>query len=258
MDFAPSAQAVNLPSSLEAAEAMTTAPAAKKVRVEEPKPFRALDVDAMTVKVVDGREEQYYLPLLDNESIRFLLTPEEPSTIIWGFDMEGVVEQRSFNSSMQPKKSGSENLSIRIDIGKEQADFLEKLDEKMQALFGADATWVPMVSKNDKFEKPTTKLNVCLRGDDANLTLLKVKRGDGPVEKGHGWDFLKTVAIDTRGRQNAFTGAEVKVVAKLRAWKMTGKSDNVVRAGIAMAATQLFIKPKPREVVEEADILEDW
>ena len=77
------------------------------------------------------------------------------------------------------------------------------------------------------------------------------------MERGHGWDFLKGYADIERNRRNAFTGAEVKVVAKLRAWKMTDK-DGKVRAGVSLAATQLFIKPKPRIVIEEADILEDW
>ena len=38
---------------------------------------------------------------------------------------------------------------------------------------------------------------------------------------------------------------------------MTDKNGKV-RAGISMAATQLFIKPKARVIIEEADVLEDW
>jgi len=38
---------------------------------------------------------------------------------------------------------------------------------------------------------------------------------------------------------------------------MTDK-DGKVKAGVSMAATQLFIKTKARVVIEEADILEDW
>ena len=38
---------------------------------------------------------------------------------------------------------------------------------------------------------------------------------------------------------------------------MTDK-DGKVKAGVSMTATQLFIKPKARVVIEEADILEDW
>jgi len=239
----------------ESAEAMA-APAAKKARIEEPKPFQELDVDAMTMKVVDGKNDKFYIALLGNEVIRFLLTPAEPTRITWGFDVDGTTEQRSFNSKVQAK--GNESLSIRVELGKEQAEFLEKVDEKMRGLFGTEEAfeWTPMVSKNDKYEKPTGKLQVCLSGDDSALTLLKFKPGD-VVERGYGWDFLKSLADVEKNRRNAFTGAEVKAVVKLRAWKMTDK-DGKVKAGVSMTATQLFIKPKAREIVEEADILEDW
>ena len=225
---------------------------AKKARVEEPKPFQQLDVDAMTMKIVDGKDEKYYVALLNNEVIEFLLTPAEPTKITWGFDMEGSVEERSFNCAAV-KSKGNENLSIRVELGDEQAEFLQKVDEKMQGLFGEKLEWTPMVTRNPLFNKGTAKLQVCLKGNEAALTLLKFKPGD-VVERGHGWDFLKQFAEADKGRRNAFTGAEVKAVVKLRAWKMTDK-DGKVRAGVSMAATQLFIKPKPHVIV---DILEDW
>ena len=241
-------------SDLEAAEAMA-APAAKKARIEEPKSFKELDVEAMTIKVIDGKEDKYYVPLLGNEVIRFLLTPDEPTKVTWGFDISGAVEQRSFNTPGVKVKS-TESLSIRVELGSEQAEFLEKMDVKFKALFGQDSEWTPLLAKNDKYEKPTTKLNVCLSGDESALTLLKVKPGD-VVERGYGWDFLKSLADADKGHRNAFTGAEVKAVAKLRAWRMTDK-EGKIRAGLTMMASQLFFKPKPRVTVEEADILEDW
>jgi len=233
------------------------APAAKKARIEEPKSFKELAVEAMTIKVIDGKEDKYYVPLLGNEVIRFLLTPDEPTKVTWGFDISGAVEQRSFNTP-GVKAKGNESLSFRVELGTEQAEFLEKVDEKMRGLFGTEEAfeWTPMVTKNEKYEKPTAKLQVCLSGDDSALTLLKCKPGD-VVEKGYGWDFLKSLADMEKNRRNAFTGAEAKAVVKLRAWKMTDK-DGKVKAGVSMAATQLFIKPKARVVIEEADILEDW
>ena len=255
MTFAPTLAQTDLVRDIDSAEAMAV-PAAKKARVEEPKPFQELDVDAMTLKIVEGKTDKFYIALLENEVIRFLLTPDEPTKITWGFDMDGTTEQRSFNSGVKAK--GNENLSIRVELGKEQAEFLEKVDEKMRGLFGTEDTfeWVPMVAKNDKYEKPTAKLQVCLNGDDSAMTLLKCKPGD-VVEKGYGWDFLKSLADMEKNRRNAFTGAEAKAVVKLRAWKMTDK-DGKAKAGVSMAATQLFIKPKARVVIEEADILEDW
>ena len=255
MTFAATLAQTDLVRDIDSAEAMAV-PAAKKARVEEPKPFQELDVDAMTLKIVEGKNDKFYIALLENEVIRFLLTPEEPTRITWGFDVAGTTEQRSFNSGVKGK--GNENLSIRVELGQEQAEFLEKVDEKMRGLFGTEEAfeWTPMVTKNEKYEKPTAKLQVCLSGEDSALTLLKCKPGD-VVEKGYGWDFLKSLADLEKNRRNAFTGAEAKAVVKLRAWKMTDK-DGKVKAGVSMAATQLFIKPKARVVIEEADILEDW
>ena len=255
MTFAATLAQTRLASDIDSAEAMA-APAAKKARLEDPKSFQELNVDAMTLKIVDGKTDKFYIALLDNEVIRFLLTPDEPTKITWGFDTSGAVEQRSFHKGAAAK--GNESLSIRVELDSEQAEFLEKVDEKMKGFFGADEAfeWSPMVNKNEKYDKPTAKLNVCLSGDDSALTLLKFKPGD-VVERGHGWEFLKGYADAEKNRRNAFTGAEAKMVAKLRAWKMTDK-DGKVRAGVSLAATQLFIKPKPRIVIEEADILEDW
>ena len=74
---------------------------------------------------------------------------------------------------------------------------------------------------------------------------------------GRGWDFLKERADVEKAGKYAFAGGEVKVVTKLRAWSMTGK-DGKVRKGISLAATQLFIKPRERVVIEEPDVLEPW
>ena len=65
------------------------APAAKKARIEDPKSFQELDVDAMTMKIVDGKTDKFYVALLDNEVIRFLLTPDEPTRITWALTCRG-------------------------------------------------------------------------------------------------------------------------------------------------------------------------
>ena len=255
MSLSPASAQSALVSDIDSYEAMA-APASKKARVEEPKSFHALEVDEMTLKIIDGKNDKFYIALLDDALIRFVLTPDEPTRITWGFDMDGTTEQRAFHTDTKTK--GNESLSIRVELGSEQAEFLEKVDVKMRALFGTEETfeWVPMVTVNDKYETPTAKIQVCLSGDEAAMTLLKFKPGD-VVEKGSGWEYLKGFAKLENNRRNAFTGAEAKVVVKLRAYKMTDKNGKV-RAGISMAATQLFIKPKARVVVEEVDVLEDW
>ena len=49
MTFAATLAQTDLVSNIDSAEAMA-APAAKKARIEEPKPFQELDADAMTMK----------------------------------------------------------------------------------------------------------------------------------------------------------------------------------------------------------------
>jgi len=142
MTFAATLAQTDLVRDIDSAEAMAV-PAAKKARVEEPKPFQELDVDAMTLKIVEGKNDKFYIALLENEVIRFLLTPEEPTRITWGFDVAGTTEQRSFNSGVKGK--GNENLSIRVELGKEQAEFLEKVDEKMLGLFGTGSIAAALV-----------------------------------------------------------------------------------------------------------------
>ena len=112
------------------------APAAKKARVEEPKSFHALAVDEMTLKIIEGKNDKFYIALLDDALIRFLLTPAEPTRIVWGFDMDGTTEQRAFHTGMIVK--GNESLSIRVELGSEQAEVLEKVDAKMKGLFGTE------------------------------------------------------------------------------------------------------------------------
>ncbi len=92
--------------------------------------------------------------------------------------------------------------------------------------------------------------------DETGLTLLKFI-SEGQVLSGHGWGFLKERAEAEKSGQYAFGGGEVKVVAKLRAWSMTGK-DGKIRKGLSLAATQLFIKPREKVLIQEADVLEPW
>ena len=86
--MSPASAQSALVSDLDFAEAML-APAAKKARIEEPKSFHALAVDEMTLKVIEGKNDRFYIALLDVAVIRFLLTPDEPTRITWGFDMDG-------------------------------------------------------------------------------------------------------------------------------------------------------------------------
>jgi hypothetical protein len=236
---------------------MASAPASKRARVSEPQPFNEIDVTKATLKVVEGKSDSYYVPLFDNESVRIILTAVGPTKIAMGFDMKGAYEQRSFNSP-GVKAKASESLSIRVELDKEQVKFLEMVETRFKSLFpesNNDVEWSPLISFNERYQETNVKVNVCLSGEEADLTSLKFKQET--VHSGRGWDFLKERAAAEKSGAYAFGGGEVKVVAKLRAWTLTGK-DGKVRRGISLAATQLFIKPREKVVIEEPDVLEEW
>ena len=250
MSFSSFAQV--FPSSSEAAEAMA-APPAKKARVEEPKVYGDLDIESASLKVVDGKEK-YLIPLFDGEVAYIVLTPT-PAKIAYGFDMRGQYEQRSFNSAA--KASGNESLAIQMELDNEQVKFLQSVDDRFKTLFPSDEKyeWTSLL-RTTKHNETTAKVNVCLSGEDSALTLLKFTH-EGKVLSGKGWDFLAKRADVEKAGAYAFGGGETKVVVKLRAWSMTGK-DGVLRKGLSLAATHVFIKPRERVVIEVADVLEAW
>ena len=88
---------------LDSYEAMAT-PAAKKARVEEPKSFHTLAVDEMTLKIIRGQNDKFYIALLDDALIRFVLTPDEPTRITWGFDMDGTTDKRAYHTGTKTRQ----------------------------------------------------------------------------------------------------------------------------------------------------------
>jgi hypothetical protein len=169
--------------------------------------------------------------------------------------MRGQYEERSFNSTV--KASGNESLAIQVELDNEQVKFLQSVDDRFKALFPSDEKyqWTPLL-RTTKHNETTVKVNVCLSGEDSALTLLKFMH-EGKVLSGKGWDFLKNHADMEKAGAYAFGGGETKVVVKLRAWTMKGK-DGIIREGLSLAATHLFIKPRERVVIEVADVLEAW
>ena len=279
------AQTFDLPTSVEEAEAMassvpakkasrnaaaaaaaasttttgTALPDAKRARVEQPKSYKEIDLATATLKVIEGKDEKYFVPLLDGEATRVILNVAGPTKITFGFDMKGTYDQRSFNSEGVRAK-GSESLGVRVELDKEQVQFLEAAEAKFKELMPpekASCEWVPLVTADKRTGESTAKVTVCLTGEESSQTLLKFMH-EGQVLSGKGWDFLKERAdADRPGSQYAFGGAEAKTVVRFRAYSMLGK-DGKVRRGITLAATQLFIKPRERVVIEEVDVLEAW
>ena len=244
----------SLPVDQDSAEAMATS-AAKRARVEGPESYKTMDLTQLKLKTIEGKDSPFYLAVVDNQLAEFVLTPEEPTVMLRGFDIAGDKEKRSFNA--QDGKGNS--LGIYLQLNEDQAKFLNKASNQLKAQFEAEGQveWHPLMSKSDRCKSFAVGVDVRLDGPEASLTHLKIKKGDDKYS-GAGWNFLKEMAGD---RYVAFKGAEVMVVVKFRPWKSVVKEKTnaglkeVTKAGVKLVATQLAIKVPERKFV---DVLPDW
>ena len=212
-------------------------PSVKRARMAIPS-FTDIDVKDITFKL--GRDEKTHLAELGGEQVQFNLTPEGSLKVVYGFDMDGRLEQRSFNCPGVEAKA-SESLAIRVKLDGEQLDFLETLEnwcKQCPSVKGKE--WIPLINYNDKYKSASVKLRVCLVGYCTNLKILGYE-----VKKGKGWQFLKENAVGN------FTAADVKAVVKLRIYTMDDKP------GISLAATELFLKPNEHADSGKVDTFPD-
>jgi hypothetical protein len=226
----------------ESAEAMASA--AKRARTEAPESYRKLDLEALILKKIEGRDSTMYLAVIDNHMAEFILTPEEPAVLLRGFDMLGEKEKRSFN--VDDGKGNSLGLYVQLD--EEQADFLKKASNRIKTEFEADEAveWTPMIP-GEKYSTYAVGVEVVLAGQESSLTHLRIKKGE-EKHAGTGWAFLKEMA-----GERTFKGSEAMFVVKFRAWKAV--VNGVTKAGLKLVATQLVIKVTERKFV---DVLPDW
>ena len=230
-------------------------PAAKRARVDVvPESYRKLEVDELMVKVIEGKDKEnpMYLTIDGNrQEVQFILTPVGPNAVLRGFDMVGEREKRSFNSKGSDAKGNY--LSLYVTLDGDQAQFLEKVSEKLKAEMNLeDVEWLPIVPKGGRYETQAVGVKVCLAGEEANLTAMKIKQAD-VMRAGKGWDFLQERVQDQKYRSTAFTGAEVMLVVKLRPRKYV--VNDVAKATVDLVATQVAIKAAERRFV---DVLPDW
>jgi len=208
-----------------------------------------MDLDALKLKVVEGKDSPFYLAVVGHQLAEFVLTPDEPTVILRGFDMAGDKEKRSFNAT----DGKGNSLGLYLHINDDQANFLKAASNKLKLEFEAEAEgkveWHPLIAKNDKYESFGVGVDICLAGQESALTHLRIKQGEEKYA-GTGWQFLKERAGD---RFMAFKGAEVMAVVKFRAWKSV--DGDVTKAGVKLVATQLAIKVQERKFV---DYLPDW
>ena len=227
----------------ESTEAMASA--AKRARTEAPESYRKMDLEALSLKKIEGRDSPIYLAVIDHHTAEFILTPEEPAVLLRGFDMTGEKEKRSFNVESDGKGN---SLSLYVQLDEEQADFLKKAANRIKTEFDAEEAveWTPMFP-GEKYSTYAVGVEVVLAGQDSSLTHLRIKKGE-EKHASTGWAFLKEMAGD-----RTFRGAEAMFVVKFRAWKAV--VNGVTKAGLKLVATQLAIKVPERKFV---DVLPDW
>ena len=116
-------------------EAMATTPTAKRAKTVAAASMLELeDMSSLTMKAHKDAKSTFYWVLLDGEVPRFNLTPVEPLKIIFGLDMVGAVERRSFNSSDVAVKP-NESLAVRVNVGGELSSRLSSLDKRCEQLY---------------------------------------------------------------------------------------------------------------------------
>ena len=231
----------------ESLDAMAEQSPTKRARVEIEVPsFTDVDLETFTMKDNGkGTNGHRAFPLVDDEPIRFNLTPDGWLKTVFGFDITTKFEKPSFLGGKEPENGASEGLALRVNLQQPHSDFLAVLDGKCNVAF-TDITkniWNDLVTEDNLFGNTSTKVTVVLKG--AGLTKIAVV-ADGKIARGEGWDFLKTY-IDAG---NTFRHAEVKVVARVKKlWHVSGK------AGIKLEATQIVLRTtdKPQEADAFAD-----
>jgi hypothetical protein len=208
-----------------------------------------LDQENVLVKSEPARNGDGLYFFLDLEGMqpRLNLTPADSLKVLYGFDMQGRIEKRTFNSTEPAPRGKSESLSFTLVLTPQLSDWLEALDnrcrdevKKLEPKLG----WHPLVRTQN------AKVKVVLAGE--GLTNLKVAR-DGEMLKGSGWTWLKEQAAAVGPNCN-FWGAQVKLAVKLQIYQMKGT------AGITMTATQAVLKPAPyaeRPAEAEEDLFPD-
>ena len=159
------------------------ASAAKRARTEAPESYRKLDLEALSLKKIDGRETPIYLTVVDNHVPEFILTPEEPTVLLRGFDFSGEKEKRSFNSD----DGKGNSLSLYVQLDEEQADFLKKASNPIKTEFEleGEVEWAPMFG-GEKYSTYAVGIDVVLAGQETALTHIRVKRArrSTPVQDG--------------------------------------------------------------------------
>ena len=209
--------------------------AVKRARMTEAVPYTEVDFEKLSLNVREDKDKRKFIDLVSDGFVPHMnLTPTGSLEVIYGFEMTGSMENRSFNSTAEAK-SKNESLSIVVSCLAELATTLKLIDERCNLLYfnqGFKGEWKTLVPDGSDEGSKNVRMHVCLKGD---CTPIKVKADE--MLKGEGFDFLKTCP----GSEVGFRSAKVKITVKPRIWEITGKTG--LAAGVSLAATFLFIQP---------------
>lgn len=205
--------------------------------------FKDLDLTKLELRD-NGASRQggkLVMPLLGSDRLRCNLTPRGFLKAPFGFDLSGKYEKPSFLTGAAAGKS--ESLNLVLELGAEQAEFLQRVDSFFQARYGeleGKSQWYELV-KSSKYGS-NAKVKVVLEG--MGLTQLKVLGVDQKMHTGYGWRFLQERLAENCN----FRRGRCKVSLCLsNLWCVSGK------AGVTLTATHLVLAAAegPEEAEDE-------
>ena len=210
--------------------------ASKRPRTAEAISHYEVDPSKLSLTVNDGKEGRKFVHVVLDDVIPLInLTPTGSLKVVYGFDMTGKMEPRSFNSDAPAKPN--ESLGLRVAVDNDLAKTLQRMDDRCHELCeemkGGNMAeeWMHLLSTTKEGHSLTVKLHIGLKGECTAIKFL-----DSEVKKGEGWDFVKEIDPD------GFRYAVVKAAVKPKIWEVAGK------CGVSLVVTELFVKPEPKPV----------
>jgi hypothetical protein len=220
--------------------------AAKRARTNDV-PYTEVDAEKLSLKIrKDDKDGRVYLDLLDEDGNvpHLKLTPKGSSLeVVFGFDMDGRGERRSFHPpdtkpaeppQIVQRAQKNESLSMVVVAPSELTIALSRIEKRCRDLYfeaGCAGEWKWLLPNREENSCPKNlRIQVGLKGA---CTPLKVKVAEGPPLLGEGFDFLKACP----GSEFGYRSAKVKVTVAPRIWEIKGF------CGMSLSATFLFLEP---------------
>ena len=108
---------------------------AKRAKIVAALNYSDVDTAQVQMKVHQGAVGSNFWLNIDGEVPRINLTPAGSAKVLYGFDVIGSYDKRSFNSTITTKPPPNESLGIRVQVSGELQFFLKTLDKRCEELY---------------------------------------------------------------------------------------------------------------------------